>query len=126
MPCSHIWAIEPVTGPISKAICRQCGARKEFRNYADSREADILAGNTREENQIMPPDAKPPVKSTPLPLEMTPNDLLITSFAYRINSEIAADGVIPDRIEITGDPEAVKILLTLCQQAKVVMTVRFR
>ncbi len=31
--CAHYWVIEPHDGPISRGVCRQCGAESEFRNY---------------------------------------------------------------------------------------------
>lgn len=31
--CVHHWLIEPPEGPISKGICKKCGAAKEFVNH---------------------------------------------------------------------------------------------
>ena len=31
--CVHYWLIEPPLGPISKGICKICGAEKDFLNY---------------------------------------------------------------------------------------------
>ena len=31
--CRHYWIIESPGGPISKGVCRLCGAVSEFRNY---------------------------------------------------------------------------------------------
>jgi hypothetical protein len=31
--CAHYWIIESPQGPISRGICRYCGAVSEFRNY---------------------------------------------------------------------------------------------
>ena len=31
--CSHHWIIEPHAGPISRGVCKRCGAETEFRNY---------------------------------------------------------------------------------------------
>jgi hypothetical protein len=30
--CSHHWIIEVAIGPLSKGVCKLCGAEKEFRN----------------------------------------------------------------------------------------------
>jgi hypothetical protein len=30
--CSHHWIIEVAIGPLSKGVCKVCGAEKEFRN----------------------------------------------------------------------------------------------
>jgi len=31
--CVHFWEIEPAVGPVSKGVCRRCGAVREFRNF---------------------------------------------------------------------------------------------
>lgn len=31
--CRHYWIIESAEGPVSKGICKFCGARKEFNNF---------------------------------------------------------------------------------------------
>ena len=31
--CVHHWVIEPPDGPISKGICKICGAIREFENW---------------------------------------------------------------------------------------------
>ena len=31
--CRHHWVIESPTGPISRGVCKVCGAVKEFQNY---------------------------------------------------------------------------------------------
>jgi len=31
--CQHHWIIETPKGPISKGVCKYCGAAKEFQNY---------------------------------------------------------------------------------------------
>ena len=31
--CNHHWVIESPDGPISRGICKYCGAVKEFTNY---------------------------------------------------------------------------------------------
>ena len=33
--CAHHWLIEPQGGPRSDAVCKRCGAVREFRNSAD-------------------------------------------------------------------------------------------
>jgi hypothetical protein len=33
MGCSHYWVIESPEGPISKGVCKYCGAVSEFSNY---------------------------------------------------------------------------------------------
>ncbi len=30
--CAHHWIIETATGPVSKGMCRLCGAGREFKN----------------------------------------------------------------------------------------------
>lgn len=30
--CRHYWVIEPARGPVSRGICKRCGAEKEFQN----------------------------------------------------------------------------------------------
>jgi len=30
--CAHYWQIEPPAGACSHAICRKCGAERDFRN----------------------------------------------------------------------------------------------
>lgn len=36
--CHHYWVIESATGPISKGVCKLCGAVKEFSNrFPDTR-----------------------------------------------------------------------------------------
>lgn len=35
-PCSHHWVIEAAIGPSSAGVCRNCGARREFRNYVEA------------------------------------------------------------------------------------------
>lgn len=32
MECAHHWLIEPPSGPMSKGVCKLCGAEKEFLN----------------------------------------------------------------------------------------------
>lgn len=32
--CIHHWLCEPPNGPTSRAVCRLCGAEREFRNAA--------------------------------------------------------------------------------------------
>ncbi len=31
--CRHHWMLERADGPISRGVCRFCGAEREFRNY---------------------------------------------------------------------------------------------
>jgi len=31
--CQHHWIIETPSGPVSKGVCKYCGAVKEFQNY---------------------------------------------------------------------------------------------
>jgi len=31
--CAHYWIIESPQGPVSKGVCRYCGAVSEFSNY---------------------------------------------------------------------------------------------
>jgi len=31
--CVHYWVIEPPEGPVSKGVCKRCGAEREFTNY---------------------------------------------------------------------------------------------
>jgi hypothetical protein len=31
--CVHYWIIESPQGPVSKGVCKHCGAISEFRNY---------------------------------------------------------------------------------------------
>ncbi len=31
--CSHHWIIETPKGPISRGVCKYCGAAKEFQNF---------------------------------------------------------------------------------------------
>ena len=31
--CHHYWIIERMAGPVSRGLCRFCGARREFVNY---------------------------------------------------------------------------------------------
>jgi len=31
--CVHYWVIESPRGPVSKGVCKYCGATSEFRNY---------------------------------------------------------------------------------------------
>ena len=31
--CVHHWVIEPPEGPVSKGVCKICGAEREFDNY---------------------------------------------------------------------------------------------
>ena len=33
--CQHHWVIESPRGPVSRGVCKQCGAVKEFQNYAE-------------------------------------------------------------------------------------------
>jgi hypothetical protein len=33
--CAHHWRIEAPNGPTSPGVCRKCGAKKKFVNYAD-------------------------------------------------------------------------------------------
>ena len=33
--CAHHWLIEPQGGPRSDAVCKNCGAGREFRNSAE-------------------------------------------------------------------------------------------
>lgn len=33
MGCAHYWIIESPQGPISKGVCKYCGAVSEFSNY---------------------------------------------------------------------------------------------
>jgi len=30
--CRHYWVIEPARGPVSRGVCKRCGAEKEFEN----------------------------------------------------------------------------------------------
>lgn len=32
MTCIHRWLIAPPRGPVSKARCKHCGAKREFKN----------------------------------------------------------------------------------------------
>lgn len=135
MPCpkggEHVWLCEPPEGRTSSGACRKCGAAREFRNYLSPQEADILAGNRPKEEEvrtIMPEVVKPtasPSPPPPLPLEMTPNDLIITSFAYRVNPEISQDRTVKS-IEFSGGSEAIKALVSMCQKGEIVVTLKFR
>ena len=31
--CVHYWIIDPPRGPVSKGVCKMCGAEKEFKNH---------------------------------------------------------------------------------------------
>lgn len=31
--CVHHWIIEPPNGPVSKGVCKLCGAEKNFENW---------------------------------------------------------------------------------------------
>jgi len=31
--CIHHWIIDPPDGPVSKGVCKICGAEEEFDNY---------------------------------------------------------------------------------------------
>jgi hypothetical protein len=31
-PCRHYWVIEVANGPVSRGVCKYCGARKDFYN----------------------------------------------------------------------------------------------
>ena len=31
--CVHHWVIEPPEGPVSKGVCKICGAEKDFHNH---------------------------------------------------------------------------------------------
>ena len=31
--CSHHWTIEIASGPVSRGVCKSCGATREFNNY---------------------------------------------------------------------------------------------
>ncbi len=31
--CAHHWVIEPPSGPVSKGVCKKCGAEREFDNW---------------------------------------------------------------------------------------------
>ena len=31
--CTHHWLIDPPDGPVSKGVCKKCGAEKDFKNY---------------------------------------------------------------------------------------------
>ena len=31
--CTHYWLIDPPDGPISKGVCKICGAERDFTNY---------------------------------------------------------------------------------------------
>ncbi len=31
--CQHYWIIETPSGPVSKGVCKYCGAVKEFQNF---------------------------------------------------------------------------------------------
>ncbi len=31
--CVHHWVIEPPKGPVSRGVCKKCGAEQEFPNY---------------------------------------------------------------------------------------------
>ena len=33
--CQHHWLIESPNGPVSKGVCRLCGAEREFQNYTE-------------------------------------------------------------------------------------------
>jgi len=33
--CRHYWLLEPPSGPVSRAICKLCGASREFSNATD-------------------------------------------------------------------------------------------
>lgn len=33
--CRHYWLLEPPSGPTSRAVCKLCGATREFSNATD-------------------------------------------------------------------------------------------
>ena len=36
-PCTHHWLIDPPSGETSQAVCKLCGARREFDHSSDAR-----------------------------------------------------------------------------------------
>ena len=34
--CRHHWVIASPDGPVSKGVCRLCGAEREFKNYLEN------------------------------------------------------------------------------------------
>lgn len=44
----HRWRIEEPSGPMSKGVCRECGATKEFKNWLS--DGDFI---TNEEHRVM-------------------------------------------------------------------------
>jgi len=34
--CRHHWLIEDPAGPVSRGVCKHCGAVREFKNYVET------------------------------------------------------------------------------------------